>query len=80
MSWSKIFGGFAFGSKSAPRLPRVDHIVGARFRSGPDGQPAEVVIQYRSATDHHEISLDWANAMFLLSLLKGMQLDTKTPD
>lgn len=79
MKAPKIWGDWFVSTQAVPELPNVDHIVGSRVEYGPDGKPEKVRIQYQSARGHHELAMDFLNAMFLLSNLKSIQLDEKYP-
>ena len=74
----KLYGEWLVGA--AGRLSRADHIRGARVVSDGKGRPAWVVVQYQEAGSAPvEVEMDFPNALFLLSLLKSLQLDSGVP-
>jgi hypothetical protein len=74
-----IYGVFAVGSPPASRA--ADHILGARVQADSQDRPMWVDIQWMQAGTPQpvQIQLDFVNAMFLLSLLKCIQLDSGYP-
>lgn len=58
------------------RLPDVDRIQGGMAEGSTPGDPERVVVQY---TDHkgqwHELRIQFLDAMYLLNILKSIQLD-----
>jgi hypothetical protein len=59
-------------------LPLVGRIYGGRVELD-GGKPSRVRIQYEGPVSPLELSMDFPNAMFLLSLLKSIQLDSGFP-
>lgn len=55
------------------------HILGAQLRFSPTGKPDAVAVQFDSHMGRHAVEFGFLDAMFLLSLLKSIQLDTDTP-
>lgn len=57
----------------------ADQVLGAQLRYALDGKPKGVAVQFDSPMGRHSVEFEFLNAMFLLSLLKSIQLDTGTP-
>ena len=59
----------------------ADRIRGALVLFDKQRRPEWVDIQWESAGDKvcHQLQMDFQNALFLLSVLKAIQLDTGTP-
>lgn len=77
---TKIYGEFAF---SVPPVPHehADQILGCQLVSDSKGRPDEVRLQYQTAEPgiFREVRMDYLQALFLLSCLKSIQLDSGTP-
>ncbi len=58
---------------------RADDILGCRVELDAKGKPDLVSIQFRTTEGFREIQMDFIQAMFVLSGLKCIQLDTSTP-
>jgi hypothetical protein len=61
------------------RIQRADHILGARIELDTKGRPDQVAIQFEDVDGPCELRLDFVQALALLSMLKCIQLDTRTP-
>lgn len=70
------YGDFTFDH--VVMLP-AGHIRGALLRRDDKGQAVKVEIQLISLGKTAQIDLDVRNAMFLLSVLKAIQLDNQIP-
>lgn len=60
----------------------ADRILGAQISHDAKGRPENVRIQWQTADGAHpfrEVHMDFVNAMFLLSCLKSIQLDSGYP-
>lgn len=75
----KVWGDFTISNRPIPRVPDADHILGARVLYDIHGKPDAVHFQYMSTDGLQELRMNFGNAMFLLSLVKSIQLDTGTP-
>ncbi len=75
----KLYGKGVVGSQPNEQAPRADRILGAWLQTDDAGKPQSVTIQYESSGKHIDLEVSFLNAMFLLSALKSIQLDTKTP-
>lgn len=64
----KIYGRFLVGLGDIPG-PVADHILGARVSGN------SVQVQFLQGQKNVQVSMDMDNAMFLLSLLRSIQLD-----
>lgn len=76
---SKIYGEWLV---SEPPLPvaDADRILGVQLSTDAKGRPEWVDIQFQSAGEgFRQFRMDLPNALFLLSCLKSIQLDTGTP-
>lgn len=76
---SKLYGEAVLGV-APDRIVSVDHVMGGLLSTDSQGRPTSLDLHYQSADGPgpRALRLDWPNAMFLLSLLKSMQLDTGT--
>lgn len=77
----RIYGEWVVGITNMP-VAGADHILGARITTDQKGRPEWVEVQYRTADAPNGVAqmrLDWLNALFLLSLLKSIQLDSGLP-
>lgn len=75
----KAYGQWA--ASDPPIAPaRADHILGCQLQFDKSDRPDTVTIQYQAAgAGVRAVEMDYANALFLLSALKSMQLDVGTP-
>lgn len=71
--------GEEFTDLSSVRIERADHIVGCKVELDSKGQPDLVAVQYRTVTGDYELRMDFAQALFVLSCLKSIQLDCRVP-
>jgi hypothetical protein len=73
----RIFGEWMQGSQP-PEVLHADHILGAQLSHDTQGRPEWVEIQWQEETgpEYRRMQLDFPNAMFLLSLLKSIQLES----
>ena len=65
-----------------PQEPiHADRISGGQLWYDQQDRPEWVTIQWQDGGEqlYHTLQMDFPNAMFLLSVLKSMQLDTGTP-
>ena len=81
---TKTYGTFAVASDGPlpGALPDADHILGLRVVFDSRNRAEAIEVQYRTAEEPHPIRqfrMDFPNALFLLSLLKSMQLDAGIP-
>lgn len=71
-------------SNQPPEALVADHILGAHVSHDSQGRPEWVEIQWQTEAgpNYHRLQLDFPNAMFLLVLLRSIQLHTgtKMPD
>ena len=74
---SRMYGEFVIGPDV--RAERADHILGCRVELDGQRRPDQVAIQFATTSGFREVQMDFVQAMFLLSALKSIQLDTKTP-
>jgi hypothetical protein len=76
-----IYGEWAFASEPTIPLTNADRMLGARISFDLKNRPEWVDIQFQTADGQgiQEIRMDFVNAMFLLSCLKSMQLDSGLP-
>lgn len=78
---AKIYGEWAFSSGDLP-VSNADRILGIRVSVDAKGRPEAVDLQYQTADGDQpfrEVRMDFVNALFLLSALKSMQLDSGYP-
>lgn len=76
----KFYGRWAVNEDGSPRpVQPVDRILGARAIYDKRGRPEWVEIQWIEGAAVSQFQLDFPNAMFLLSCLKDIQLDTGLP-
>ncbi|SDC30061.1 hypothetical protein SAMN05444678_102238 [Sphingomonas sp. YR710] len=73
---ARIYGEFATGA--AVRPVRADHILGCRIELDAKRRPDQLAVQFRNPDGFHEVRMDFVQALFLLSTLKAIQLDTGT--
>ncbi len=57
----------------------VGHIHGGFLLSDVRGRPKTVVIQHGDEVPRHELHISFDDSMFLLSIVKGIQLDCEIP-
>lgn len=57
----------------------ADHILGTRVELDNQRRPDQIAIQFQTTDGVRELRMDFVQAMFVLSTLKSIQLDTKTP-
>lgn len=57
----------------------VDHTLGARLSYSPNGDPEILAVQFGLEQGVVQLELKFADAMFLLSCLKSLQLDSGIP-
>lgn len=77
----KIYGQWAVSTDALP-LANADHILGARVSADSKGRPEAIDVQFRTADGPggvRQVRMDFVNALFLLSLLKSIQLDSGSP-
>lgn len=80
MAGTDVWGNIILGDKGAVRSLAADHITGVRLLRDNHGKPAAVGIQWmQDDGEPTGLTIDFANAMFLLSCLKSMQLDLDAP-
>ena len=79
MEKAEIWGSFLVGTSPVPQLPAVGHILGVQLQRDDRDQPSQIHVQYESSDGHYQLSMPFLDGMFLLSLLKAIQLDTDTP-
>ena len=77
----KIYGQWG---QSTVKIPgsNADRILGVRILHDGKGRPETVRFQWQTADGAHpfrEVRMDFVNAMFLLSCLKSIQLDSGYP-
>ncbi len=79
-SKDQIYGEW-FMSTPPVKPKHADRILGARILHDAEGRPEWVDLQYHSSDDgrFHQIQMDFVNAVFVLSCLKSMQLDSGIP-
>jgi len=77
----KLYGIYAVGDAAGAEPIRVDHVLGGRLSSDAQGRPTWVDLQFEVAGKVHPVTLqlDFLNALFLLSVVKSMQLDSGQP-
>lgn len=71
----KIYGKFLIGNVAIP-TQRADHILGAQIQERL-AAPKAVTIQWQNASDPQQLTMELPQAMFLLSVLRAIQLDEK---
>ena len=80
---TSIYGEFVVSlSSGGDRPSNADRIRGARLCLDPQGRPEWVDLQFASAdggSQLREVRMAFVEALFLLSLLKSIQLDSGTP-
>ncbi|PZQ55781.1 MAG: hypothetical protein DI555_07070 [Novosphingobium pentaromativorans] len=75
----KIYGEWAFSEPAEP-ANLADRILGARLLYDSKGRPEWVEAQFQSAGEGFAtVRMDFPNALFLLSCLKSLQLDSGVP-
>lgn len=76
MKTVKIYGQFAL--QTVPQFQRADHIMGCQLEWDAQNRPDQLSIQYRCADDAQvqTLQMDFVQALFLLSCLKSLQLDS----
>ena len=75
----RIYGNFAITGPSG-ETEVADHILGGQILHDAQGRPNFVLIQWQSGGGKiGELQVDYLNALFLLSMLKSIQLDQGTP-
>ena len=57
----------------------ADHILGTRIELDVRRRPDQVAIQFQTTAGYRELRMDFLQALALLSMLKAIQLDTRTP-
>jgi hypothetical protein len=75
------YGEFVVSTQPIPTA-NADRILGAALVPDSKGRPEWVDIQYETADPNgrfQQIRMDFPNALFLLSCLKSIQLDTGVP-
>lgn len=76
---NRIYGEW-FTSLPPLAAKHADRILGARVSHDQQGRPEWVDIQWQGSGELYEqVQMDFVNAMFLLSVLKSMQLDSGIP-
>lgn len=73
----RVYGEWFSGTGIA--AVRADHILGSRIELDAQRRPDQVAIQFAAIAGVGEVQMDFAQAMFLLSTLKSIQLDTGLP-
>lgn len=71
--------GDEFDHAKSSEVPRADRIRGAMLVTENSGKPLGVAVHWDSAEGQKKLLIHFSDAMFLLSALKCIQLDTKTP-
>ncbi|WP_156439130.1 MULTISPECIES: hypothetical protein [Sphingomonadales] len=74
---ARMYGEFATGPMVRSEV--ADHILGALVELDSQRRPDQVAIQYRTTDGFREVRMDFVQALFLLSTLKSIQLDTGVP-
>jgi hypothetical protein len=75
----KIYGEWAISDPAEPANV-VDRILGTQLLYDSKGRPEWVEIQFQSASEGvATVRTDFPNALFLLSCLKSLQLDSGVP-
>lgn len=78
---ASAYGEFVASTRPIP-TSNADRILGCQLLSDRKGRPEWVYLQFETADGDgrfHQVRMDFPNALFLLSCLKSMQLDTGTP-
>jgi hypothetical protein len=77
---AQVFGEWIYDSQP-PTALHADRILGARISYDGAGRPEWVDLQWQdqAGAEYCQVQIDFPNAMFLLSLLKSIQLETGTP-
>ncbi|WP_157960090.1 hypothetical protein [Albibacillus kandeliae] len=77
---TRTYGKYIVSDQGLPNSGDVGHILGSRLLYDHEGNPSHVELQYMSQNQEaHQLRMGFLDAMFLLSNLKAMQLDTGTP-
>ena len=58
---------------------RADHILGGLLERTIDGKPHQFRLQFEASNGPAELVMSFGDMMFLLSVVKAIQLDTATP-
>ena len=75
-----VWGNIVVGEAGTVRSLSADHITGIRLLRDAQGRPAAVGVQWmQDDGEPTGLTMDFANAMWLLSCLKSMQLDLDAP-
>lgn len=72
--------GIIFSDQPIPTQD-ADRILGCQLRCDTKGRPEWIDLQFQTAEPNgfRQVTMDYPNALFLLSCLKSMQLDCGTP-
>lgn len=76
-----LYGEFVVSTQPIPTV-NADRILGAALVTDSKGRPEWVDVQYETADPNgrfRQIRMDFPNALFLLSCLKSIQLDSGVP-
>ena len=76
MAKGRTYGEFVIGP--TVQAERADRILGARVELDAQGRPDQVAIQFQTTAGFRELGMDFVEALFILSVLKCIQLDTRT--
>ena len=78
---SNLYGEFVVSTHAIPTA-NADRILGAALVSDSKGRPEWVDVQFETADPNgrfQQVRMDFSNALFLLSCLKSIQLDSGVP-
>jgi hypothetical protein len=73
-----IYGEIVVSTGKIPTVT-VDRISGGRIERDASGKPARLHLHYFAGGQPQVMVVGFLDGMFLLSVLKSIQLDTKTP-
>ena len=75
----RVYGSVLASANRQPNIEQVGHIRGARLFYDVDGKPSEMNIHHEINGEPKELNIAYGDFMYLLSILKSVQLDHAIP-